>query len=303
MGINAEDEALFWIAKESTGSARDAYTLLDQVVSFSEGHIRAELIREKLGLVGLDCLNAFAETCAANDLEGAFSQLDSILDAGVAVEQFIIDLAGYYHNLLLIKAGITRPSILGFNLERFSAKVLEKLDAARLAHAGELLFDLYRDLRYSLSPRFELKTLSSKLCWLDRWISPPELTEALKQVKALLSNHQNPHNTVNPGSHRPLTEHPLTEHHTVSRPSADNVTKSPANTDESKPVPQASAEVSFNDMYSQWQADKKNPDIEDFPVSPNRGLPSAPDRSELNPAVQSVLRIFNGTIVNNNEPR
>jgi DNA polymerase-3 subunit gamma/tau len=37
--VKAEDEALLWIAKESGGSLRDAYTLFDQVVSFSEGKI------------------------------------------------------------------------------------------------------------------------------------------------------------------------------------------------------------------------------------------------------------------------
>ena len=53
-GIHAEDEALYWIAKESTGSFRDAYTLFDQVVSFSDGHVSYDKIRDKLGLVGID---------------------------------------------------------------------------------------------------------------------------------------------------------------------------------------------------------------------------------------------------------
>ena len=39
LNIQADDEALFWIARESTGSMRDAYTLFDQVVAFSDGHI------------------------------------------------------------------------------------------------------------------------------------------------------------------------------------------------------------------------------------------------------------------------
>ncbi|MDR0374567.1 MAG: DNA polymerase III subunit gamma/tau, partial [Treponema sp.] len=52
MRIESEDEALFWIARESTGSLRDAYTLFDQVVSFSDGRISSAVIREKLGLVG-----------------------------------------------------------------------------------------------------------------------------------------------------------------------------------------------------------------------------------------------------------
>jgi DNA polymerase-3 subunit gamma/tau len=132
MGIEAEDEALFWIARESTGSLRDAFTLFDQVVSFSGGHIRTALIREKLGILGLDKLNALAEACAANDVSGAFSRIDEILESGVAIEQFIIDLAAYYRSLLLLKNGITRDSILGYSAQRFSPAVLEALDSIRL---------------------------------------------------------------------------------------------------------------------------------------------------------------------------
>ena len=42
MGIEAEDEALFWIAKEATGSMRDAYTLFDQILSFSDKNVTLE---------------------------------------------------------------------------------------------------------------------------------------------------------------------------------------------------------------------------------------------------------------------
>lgn len=57
-GINAESDALFWIAKEGTGSLRDSYTLFDQVASFSDNEITLEKIKEKLGLVGLDDITA-----------------------------------------------------------------------------------------------------------------------------------------------------------------------------------------------------------------------------------------------------
>ncbi|GHV77471.1 hypothetical protein AGMMS49942_22920 [Spirochaetia bacterium] len=186
MGIEAEDEALFWIAKESTGSLRDAYTLFDQVASFSEGHIRSQLIRDKLGLVGLDKLNALAETCAANDTAGAFALLDGVLDGGVAIEQFVIDLAGYYRSLLLLKNGVTRESLLGYGPERFSAPVREKLESAQLEQALSLLLGLYRDIRYSVSPRFELETVLSKLCWLDLWVSPLELRDAIAGARNVL---------------------------------------------------------------------------------------------------------------------
>jgi len=185
MNIEAEDDALFWIARESTGSCRDAYTLFDQVASFSEGHIRSAVIREKLGLVGLEKLNEFAEACAANNFPGALNLIDELLSSGVAVETFVTDLAGYYHNLLLIKAGIDREAILGHQLSAFSSAVLDSYDNLRLERAGELLHELYRNLRYSISPRFELENLVSKLCWLGKWISSAELGAAVAGVQAL----------------------------------------------------------------------------------------------------------------------
>jgi DNA polymerase-3 subunit gamma/tau len=186
MGIQAEDSALFWIARESTGSLRDAFTLFDQVASFSGGHIREEIIREKLGLAGLEKINALAEACAANDAPAAFALTDTILASGVAIEQFIIDLAGYYRSLLLLKNGVTRESLLGYSADQFSAKVLETFDALRLEQALELLLDCYRDIRYSVSPRFELETAISKLSWLNRWVSPPELKAALDSAQYAL---------------------------------------------------------------------------------------------------------------------
>ncbi|MDR3336364.1 MAG: DNA polymerase III subunit gamma/tau [Treponema sp.] len=189
LGIAAEDEALFWIAKESTGSLRDAYTLFDQVASFSEGNIRAGIIREKLGLVGLDQINSLAEACAANETPRAFALVDELLDAGVAIEQFVIDLAGYYRSLLLLKNGVTRESLLGYAPERFSAPVLAKLDSVHLERALDLLLTLYRDIRYSVSPRFELETAVSKLSWLDRWISPPELRAAVTEARLSLGGN------------------------------------------------------------------------------------------------------------------
>jgi DNA polymerase-3 subunit gamma/tau len=187
-GIAAEDDALFWIARESTGSLRDAFTLFDQVVSFSAGNIRSELIREKLGIIGLEKLNALAEACAANDTSTAFALTDEILSAGIAIEQFVIDMAGFYRSLLLIKNGITRESLLGFRPALFSAKALETFDSLRLEQALDILLDCYRDIRYSVSPRFELETAISKLSWLSRWVSPAELKTAIDSARAVLGS-------------------------------------------------------------------------------------------------------------------
>ena len=186
--IKADDDALFWIARESTGSLRDAFTLFDQIVSFSAGHIRSETIREKLGITGLEKLNALAEFCAAEDSAGAFALTDEILSSGVAIEQFVIDLAGYYRSLLLLKNNVTRESLLGYRPSQFSAKALETYDSIRLEQALDILLDCYRNIRFSVSPCFDLETAVSKLTWLSKWVSPSELKEAIEDARSVIGN-------------------------------------------------------------------------------------------------------------------
>ena len=89
LGLQAEDEALYWIARESTGSIRDAYTLFDQVAAFSDGFITYEKIRDKLGLVGVDRLNEIFDKCCDADTEAVINTLDEYLQAGVSIEQLI----------------------------------------------------------------------------------------------------------------------------------------------------------------------------------------------------------------------
>jgi len=303
MGIQAEDEALFWIARESTGSCRDAYTLFDQVVSFSGGHIRTKLIRQKLGLVGLDKLNEFAEACAAGDFGLSLSLIDDLLSSGVAVETFIADLAGYYHSLLLLKAGVIREALLGYPPARFSKAVLEKYDTLRLERAGELLFALHRDIRYSVSPRFELETLASKLCWLEKWISPPELAETVTQARKTLGGTSRPlFNGNSPGALEP-DEFPK---ETSSPPETGAVQGNAFFSGESQPLKAEAAGSADNEQasafsaeFSRYRAAKTN--ARSVPSAPVPPAETANQEPSLNPAVKKVLEVFQGTIVKEND--
>ncbi|HKL85258.1 MAG TPA: DNA polymerase III subunit gamma/tau, partial [Treponemataceae bacterium] len=185
-GIQAEDEALFWIAREATGSVRDAYTLFDQVSAFSDGNLTYEKIRDKLGLVGVDRINSLIEYCVDKKLEEALICLDSIIMNGVSVDQFTTDLADYFRNLLLLSSGITSESLLGQNAQRFSSKVLSSWSSIQIERALSLMLQLYRDIRYSLDSRYELELSIARLSWLSDYVSPLELKEAIKKTQNLL---------------------------------------------------------------------------------------------------------------------
>ena len=186
LNIQADDEALFWIARESTGSMRDAYTLFDQVVAFSDGHITYEKIRDKLGLVGVDRLNTVFEACAQGQTTQVLGFIDEFLQNGISIEQLISNSADYLRSLLLIKNGVTKESLLGNNVERYSKTVLEKWNPIQLERALSIFLTLYRDIRYSLSPRYEIELTFSRLCWLSEYVSNAEVKKAIDAARGLL---------------------------------------------------------------------------------------------------------------------
>lgn len=189
MGIQADDEALFWVAREATGSVRDAYTLFDQIAAFSDGHITFEKIRTKLGLVGVDRINRVAEACSDKNNLNALSALDEILQNGVSIEQCTVDMADYFRNLLLIRSGITKEALLGQSSERFSALVLKQWSTVQIERALGLMLQLFRDIRYSLDPRYELELAVSRLCWIADYVSPAEMKTAISQAQGLLQRN------------------------------------------------------------------------------------------------------------------
>lgn len=186
LNIQADDEALYWIAKESGGSIRDSYTLFDQVAAFSEGHITYEKIRDKLGLLGVDRLNSIFESCANGNSEQAINQLDEFLQSGISIEQLISNSTEYLRSLLLIKNGITKEALLGQAAERYSSLVLNSWNTIQTERALSIFLQLYRDIRYSLSPRYELELSFSRLCWLKQYVSPSEVKQAIDQAHSLL---------------------------------------------------------------------------------------------------------------------
>lgn len=192
LGIKANDEALYWIAREAGGSMRDSYTLFDQVAAFSDGEITYEKIRDKLGLVGLDRLNELFGLCVNGDTENALLKLDAYLQNGVSIEQLISNCTDYLRSLLLIKNGITKESLLGQSKERFSSQVISAWSSIQIERALSLFMQLYRDIRYSLNPRFEFELAVSRLCWLKSYVSAADVKKAVDQVKPLLQDAAGP---------------------------------------------------------------------------------------------------------------
>ena len=183
MDIKADEDALFWIAREAAGSMRDAYTLFDQVAAFSGDHITLQAIKDKLGLAGTDQISLIVEKAASGDRKTALEELDNILSRGVSVEQCIRDFSSFFRTLLLSKDGIDSEELLGVRKEEISRDLLDRLTLDQIEAVLRFLLQSYREVRYSLSPRFELELFVSRLSSLPMLTSPEELVRKLEDLK------------------------------------------------------------------------------------------------------------------------
>lgn len=185
--MQADDDALFWIARESTGSMRDAYTLFDQVVSFSEGHITLSGIKDKLGIIGTAEMNQLALSLVHGDKKQALLTVNDMLKKGVSIDQCVKDLAGYYRSLMLLSQGITQEDILGTRSDAIDDEVKKAYTNEQLEAAVELLLRLYRDIRYSLNPRYDLELAVMRLGSLPFMVSPTSLVARLESLRQSLT--------------------------------------------------------------------------------------------------------------------
>ena len=183
-GIEADAEALIWIAKEAEGSLRDAYTTFDQIASFTgDGRISVDAIRDTVGALSLDELNQVGELIGSDDGRAMLALADTILERGVSVERFVIALADYLRSLLLLRHGVERPGILGYAPDSFSARARARAQVNELELAGELLLELHRNLKLSVNPRFELELLLSRLARVQGLVTPAELLAEVSAIK------------------------------------------------------------------------------------------------------------------------
>ncbi|HVX92268.1 MAG TPA: DNA polymerase III subunit gamma/tau, partial [Xanthobacteraceae bacterium] len=102
-GITAEQEALALIARAAEGSVRDALSLLDQAISHAVGPVRAEDVRQMLGLADRARIIDLFEATMRGDIAAALKELREQYDAGADPAVILADLAEFTHFVTRVK--------------------------------------------------------------------------------------------------------------------------------------------------------------------------------------------------------
>lgn len=108
--LDVEDEALRLIARQATGSLRDALGLLDQLALFGETGsgrrtVTGDAVRAVLGLSRSDRLVGLVEALANRDPGAGLRLIAEAAETGEDVHQLNRQLVGYLRTLLHLRAG------------------------------------------------------------------------------------------------------------------------------------------------------------------------------------------------------
>lgn len=191
--ISCEEKALQMIARAADGGMRDALSLLDQAISYSNEVVTVEDALTVTGAVSQNFLNTLSRAILDGDTVRGLQSLDELLLAGKDSNRFIEDFIFFYRDMLLYK---TAP-----NLEESLERVLLDDDFKDLAetHTHEQIYELInllnrtqQDMRWTNHPRIFLEVAIVKLCQLEAPnisgqsnVNIPEIQSLLSKVSSL----------------------------------------------------------------------------------------------------------------------
>jgi DNA polymerase III subunit gamma/tau len=101
--IEVEPEAFALIARAAEGSVRDALSLLDQAIAHAAGPVRAEDVRQMLGLADRARVIGLFEALMRGDVASALTELRAQYDIGADPAVVLTDLAEFTHFVTRVK--------------------------------------------------------------------------------------------------------------------------------------------------------------------------------------------------------
>ncbi|HLK50424.1 MAG TPA: DNA polymerase III subunit gamma/tau [Bryobacteraceae bacterium] len=180
-GIQADAEALAVLAQAGEGSVRDSLSALDQAIACCGSQLNAADVRALLGMFSLESLEQVSRALAAADSGRMLGMVDELERNGHNLQHFSRELARYFRNLLVARiAGENSRLIAASAGQRQKlAEAAQSFSEEDLTRYLQLSLDLFRDLQFSLQPRFHLELGLVRLVQAGRLLP---IEQALAQV-------------------------------------------------------------------------------------------------------------------------
>lgn len=165
--ISYEPDGLHIIAQKADGGLRDALSMFDQIVSFSDGKVTYRSVIDNLNILDYDYYFNITDSLLQEDTAKTLLLFDEILNKGFDGAHFISGLSEHFRNLLVGKDAATLK-LLEVS-EGIRAKYLQQSQAANVSFLLSAMNIANQcDLNYKLSKnqRLQVELALLKMCHL-----------------------------------------------------------------------------------------------------------------------------------------
>ncbi len=183
-GVIAEESALFLIARKADGGMRDALSLLDQVIAFSDAGITEDAVQNLLGLIPRDVYFGLTQAIVERDGARALEIVDELAREGSDLGEFVAGLMAHFRHLLIACAAgdLTDENLPEADRAQYAegAAQFEEADLVRMFNAvGELETQISR----VSEPRFWIELTVMKLVQMTSSVDLQVLISRLEQLE------------------------------------------------------------------------------------------------------------------------
>ena len=190
IGRSASEEALTEIARAAEGAMRDALSLLDVCLSYTDGEVTGQLARDVLGTAGRAAMFEFADALIDGDAGGALTQIDAAMRRGSDPQVFMRDTVAHLRGVMLASAvpdGLAELlEITPEDAARFSEQAA-RISPDALERMLALFMRAEPDAKWASRPRTMLELAAVRACHPE---AEPDATlrERLDRVEKLIES-------------------------------------------------------------------------------------------------------------------
>jgi len=182
-GVEVEPEALGIIARAAEGSVRDSLSLFDQAIAHAAGLVKADAVRQMLGLADRTRVIDLFEHLARGDIASAFGEFRSQYDVGADPVVVLSDLAEFVNFVTRVKVvPATADNVAFGETERVRAREFAgKLSMRVLSRMWQMLLKGIAEVQTATRPAAAAEMVLVRIAYVADLPTPDEAIRMLDQ--------------------------------------------------------------------------------------------------------------------------
>jgi DNA polymerase-3 subunit gamma/tau len=182
-GVEVEPEALGIVARAAEGSVRDSLSLFDQAIAHAAGPVRADAVRQMLGLADRTRVIDLFEQLVSGDIAGAFKEFREQYDTGADPVVVLSDLAEFVNFVTRVKiVPATADNVAFGETERLRARdFAAKISMRVLSRMWQMLLKGITEAREATRPAAAAEMVLVRIAYVADMPTPDEAIRMIEQ--------------------------------------------------------------------------------------------------------------------------